>query len=98
MRRPAETGLALRGGPLVKASWTNASGVEGIPLMATDTGPKIFLSRRPIAKRASDARTGRAVACVSFDVFVRFVRHYVGGSFCDCTHDENYERETAAMP
>lgn len=95
MRGPAETGLALRRGPLVKASWTNTSGVEGIPLMATGTCPEILLSRGPIAQRASDARTGRPLAYVSFDVFVR---HYVGGSFCDFTHGENYERETAAMP
>ena len=95
MCRPTQAGVALRRSPLMKACWTNAACVEGIPLMTASTCPAVFLSRRPIAQRAPDAGTGGSLAGFFFYIFVG---HYVGGIFYNCTHDENYERETAAMP
>jgi hypothetical protein len=81
----------------VKARWTNPSGVEGIPLVTAGTRPAIVLSRPPIAQRAPDARTQRFVAFVPLYLFVGRCE-FVSGSFCDCAHQENYERETAVMP
>ena len=81
----------------MKASWTNPSGVEGIPLVTAGTRPAIVLSRPPIAQRAANARTGRFLAFVPLYLFVGRYK-FVSGSFCDCAHEENYEREIADMP
>ena len=65
--------------------------------MTAGTRPAILLSRPPIAQPAANARTGRFLAFVPLYLFVGR-NQFVSGSFCDCAHAENYEREIAVMP
>ena len=60
-------------GPLLQAGWANASGVECVPVMVAGTSPQVLFSRRPAAKRATNARARRP------DLFVIFnfpVEHF----------------------
>jgi hypothetical protein len=58
MRRPAVTREARRRSPLMNASRTNASRVECIPEVPTDTYPAVAFARYPTAEWAADARAG----------------------------------------
>jgi hypothetical protein len=43
----------------VKASWTDASRVEGVTFIAAGAKPFVFFAGRPAAQRAADARHRR---------------------------------------
>jgi len=64
MRRPSAAREALSLSPLVKASWADASRIEGIPLISAGAKPFVFFAGRPAAEWAADARTGGIVALV----------------------------------
>lgn len=68
MQRPSTTREALCFGPVVKARWADASRIKGIPRMSALAEPFVFLSGRPTAERAADARAGGIVALL----FVEF--------------------------
>jgi hypothetical protein len=79
MRRPSTARKALGLSPLVKARRADASRIERIPLVAAGAEPFVFLSGRPAAERAPDARrfrfTGLFLAVWNDDRIVRDRTH-----------------------
>jgi hypothetical protein len=55
MRRPTTARQALCLSPLAKARGTDASSVEGVPLVPACAKPFVFFPWRPAAERAADA-------------------------------------------
>ena len=43
----------------MKAGGADASGVEGVPLVAAAAGPEVIFTRRPAAERTTDVRALR---------------------------------------
>ena len=74
MRRPTAAREALRFSPLVQASGADASGVEGVPLIAAGAIPFVFLAGRPTAERATDARRLRGGLLLFLKLAVRHQR------------------------
>ena len=70
----------MRFSPLLKASWTGASCVEGVPLIAASAEPFVFFAGRPATEWATDARAG----CVPLSLNVVVGRN--GGSISRWTH------------
>src|SRR5438270_5802680 len=59
MCRPPTARQALGFSPLVKAGWTDASRIEGVPFTTAGTRPQFLLAGRPAAEWATDARRRR---------------------------------------
>ena len=69
VQRPATTREALCFGPVVKARWADASRIKGIPRMSALAEPFVFITGRPAAAWATDARRVRVAG---FPLFIKF--------------------------
>ena len=66
MRRPSAARQALRFSPSLEARWGDSPGVECVPFVAAGAEPFVFLSVRPAAERASEARRFRSAELLLF--------------------------------
>src|SRR6266545_263127 len=57
VRRPQIARQALRRGPLKQAGRADSAGIERVPVVPTSAGPSVVAPRRPVAQRATDARS-----------------------------------------
>lgn len=68
MRRPLLAGQAGGDCPLVQTRGAHAAGIECVPHVTAIAHPKIASVRRPVAFRAADARSRRALARCFADI------------------------------
>ena len=70
MRRPAMTRKALGFDPPAKTGRADSAGIESVPGMQTGTHPAALFGRRPLTKRAADARPGSPVSLFDFGLAI----------------------------
>ena len=87
VRRPSAARETLRLSPLVQAGCADASGVEGVSLVAALAEPLVFFPWRPAAERAADARS-RWIVCLFFSKLAVWNDDRI---VCDRTRARDYD-------